>query len=92
MQTPPSGQETPVHREEGHMSLWQRSRRYCTRSGQAGRWWAVPYKIHTVLTDNGIQFAEQPRNRNTIYSRPKCFDMICAANTIKHRLTKPNHP
>ncbi len=53
---------------------------------------AVPYKVHTVLTDNGIQFAEQPRNRNTIYSRPMRFDMICAANQIEHRLTKPNHP
>jgi IS30 family transposase len=31
---------------------------------------SVPYRIHTILTDNGIQFAEQPRNRNTIYSRP----------------------
>ncbi len=37
---------------------------------------AVPYKIHTILTDKGIQFAEQPRNRNTIYSRPMRFDMI----------------
>ena len=42
--------------------------------------------------DNGIQFAEQPRNRNTIYSRPMRFDMICEANGIEHRLTKPNHP
>ena len=24
------------------------------------------YQVHTILTDNGIQFAEQPRNRNTI--------------------------
>ena len=40
----------------------------------------------------GIQFAEQPRNRNTIYSRPMRFDMICEANGIEHRLTKPNHP
>ncbi len=44
---------------------------------------AVPYQVHTVLTDRaigsaigsspmarGIQFAEQPRNRNTIYSTP----------------------
>jgi IS30 family transposase len=53
---------------------------------------AVPYQVHTVLTDNGIQFAEQPRNRNTIYSRPMRFDMICEANEIEHRLTKPNHP
>jgi transposase-like protein len=43
---------------------------------------AVPYKIHTILTDRaigtplvretmarGIQFAEQSRNRNTIYFR-----------------------
>ena len=30
---------------------------------------AVPYRIHIILTDNGIQFAEQPRNRNTAWSR-----------------------
>jgi hypothetical protein len=24
---------------------------------------AVPYRIHTILTDNGIQFADLPRNR-----------------------------
>ena len=53
---------------------------------------AVPYRIHTILTDNGIQFAEQPRNRNTAYSRPMRFDMICDANRIEHRLTKPYHP
>ncbi len=53
---------------------------------------AVPYRIHTILTDNGIQFAEQPRNRNTAYSRQMRFDMICEANSIEHRLTKPNHP
>ena len=41
---------------------------------------------------SGIQFAEQPRNRNTILSRPMRFDMICDANGIEHRLTKPNHP
>ena len=23
----------------------------------------IPYKIHTVLTDNGIQFADLPKNR-----------------------------
>ncbi|UOA32897.1 hypothetical protein DSM110093_02704 [Sulfitobacter sp. DSM 110093] len=53
---------------------------------------AVPYRVHTILTDNGIQFAEQPRNRNTAYLRPMRFDMICEANGIEHRLTKPNHP
>lgn len=53
---------------------------------------AVPYQVHTVLTDNGIQFAEQPRSRNTFYSRPMRFDMICEADGIEHRLPKPNHP
>ena len=32
------------------------------------------------------------RNRNTAYSRQMRFDMICEANEIEHRLTKPNHP
>ncbi|PIL20019.1 hypothetical protein P775_11570 [Puniceibacterium antarcticum] len=53
---------------------------------------AVPYRIHTILKDNGIQFAEQPRNRNTAYSRQMRFHMICEVNGIEHRLTKPNHP
>ncbi|SFA62450.1 Integrase core domain-containing protein [Paracoccus halophilus] len=43
---------------------------------------AVPYQVHTILTDNGIQFAEQPRNRNTIYSRPMRFDRICEGETL----------
>jgi transposase InsO family protein len=51
----------------------------------------VPYRIDTILRDNGIQFADQPRNRNTASSRQMRFDMICAANEIEHRLTKPNH-
>ena len=55
---------------------------------------AVPYRLHTVLTDNGIQFADLPRNRDgwTARYRVHCFDQICRANGIEHRLTKPNHP
>lgn len=52
--------------------------------------WA--YRTHTVLTNNGIQFAEQPRNRNTAYSRQMRFDMICETNGIEHRLTKHRYP
>jgi transposase InsO family protein len=50
---------------------------------------AVPYKIHTILTDNGIQFANRQSDR---YSFPLLFDRICAKYGIEHRLTKPNHP
>lgn len=53
---------------------------------------AVPCQVHTILTDNGIKFAEQPRNRNTICSRPMRFDMICEANDVEYSLMKPNHP
>jgi transposase InsO family protein len=55
---------------------------------------AVPYKIHTVLTDNGIQFADLPKNRlgPTAQWRTHMFDMLCKAKGIEHRLTKPNHP
>ena len=55
---------------------------------------AVPYKIHTVLTDNGIQFTDLPKNRlgPTARWRVHMFDMLCQANGIEHRLTKPNHP
>jgi len=55
---------------------------------------AVPYRPHTVLTDNGIQFTDLPRNRDgwTARYRVHRFDQICRANDIEHRLTKPNHP
>ena len=54
----------------------------------------VPYRLHTVLTDNGIQFADLPRNRDgwTARYRVHRFDQICRANGIEHRLTKLNHP
>ena len=29
----------------------------------------VSYHVHSILTDNGIQDAEQPCNRNTAYSK-----------------------
>lgn len=55
---------------------------------------AVPYKIHTVLTDNGIQFADLPKNRSgpTAMWRGHPFDRTCREHGIEHRLTKPNHP
>ncbi len=55
---------------------------------------AVPYKIHTLLTDNGIQFADSPRYRNgpTAMLRGHPFDRVCLRHGIEHRLTKPNHP
>lgn len=51
----------------------------------------MPYRSHTILPNNGIQFAEQPCNRNTTLSRQMRFDMICEANSIEHRLTIHNH-
>jgi len=49
----------------------------------------VPYKIHTLLTDNGIQFANRPGDK---YAFQLLFDRICLQNSIDHRLTKPKHP
>ena len=55
---------------------------------------AVPYKIHTVLTDHGIQFTFPPRYADGPTARyaTHMFDMRCRENGIEHRLTKPNHP
>jgi len=55
---------------------------------------AVPYKIHTVLTDNGIQFRLPPRYANGPTARyiTHMFDMRCQENGIEHRFTKINHP
>jgi transposase InsO family protein len=64
---------------------------------------AVPYKIHTVLTDNGTHFTDPageswtvPDIKQMIESkqpfRAHAFDVACARNDIDHRLTKPRHP
>jgi len=55
---------------------------------------AVPYKIHTVLTDNGIQFTFPPRYADgpTAKYMTHMFDMRCQENGIEHRLTKVRHP
>jgi transposase InsO family protein len=54
----------------------------------------VPYTIHTVLTDNGVQFCDMPQNRSgpTARYRLHMFDRICREHEIEHRLTKPKHP
>ncbi len=54
----------------------------------------LPYRVHTVLTDNGIQFTDSARYRdpNKPLSRRSRFDQRCAAYAIDHRLTRPNHP
>ena len=50
---------------------------------------ACPYKIHTIPTDNGVQFTERKANS---MAREHIFDRICRENGIEHRLTKVNHP
>jgi IS30 family transposase len=49
----------------------------------------VPYHLHTVLTDNGIQFTHRKTDRHAFVH---LFDRVCYEHGIDHRLTKPNHP
>jgi transposase InsO family protein len=55
---------------------------------------AVPYRVHTVLTDNGIQFRFPPRYADGPTARfvTHMFAMRCRENGIEHRFTKINHP
>lgn len=64
---------------------------------------AVPYKIHTVLTDNGIQFttpgaggSAAPLIKEAIANgerfRAHAFEYTCAQHDIDHRTTKAKHP
>jgi transposase InsO family protein len=50
---------------------------------------AIPDKIHTVLTDNGIPFTNRKRD---LYAFHHIFDRVCREYGIDHRLTKTNHP
>ena len=55
---------------------------------------AVPYKIHTVLTDNGIQFRLPPRYADgpTAQYLTHMFGLRCKQHGIEQRFTKINHP
>ncbi len=50
---------------------------------------AVPYKIHTLLTDNGVQFTNRKQDTSAF---EHVFDRVCRGHEIDHRLTKVNHP
>jgi IS30 family transposase len=50
---------------------------------------ARPYRIHTVLTDNGIQFTNRVLDAHAF---AHIFDRVCSENGIEHRLTKVRHP
>ena len=64
---------------------------------------AVPYRVHTVLTDNGTHFTEPSGNtwtpdeikqmlaRKQLF-RAHSFELACAQSDVEHRLTKPRHP
>ena len=99
-----------VQTAEGKLYLYRRHRSHesnspsCNSSKKTGRTSAsaflkalieaVPYKIHTVLTDNGIQFTFPPRYADgpTASYMTHMFDMRCQENGIEHRLTKLKHP
>ncbi|PPV01191.1 DDE-type integrase/transposase/recombinase, partial [Xanthomonas axonopodis] len=43
---------------------------------------AVPYTLHTVLTDNGIQFTNRSSDR---YAFEHIFTRVCEEHGIEHR-------
>jgi len=45
----------------------------------------VPYCIHTILTDNGIQFTNRKKDQ---WAFVHIFDRVCHEHEIEHRLTK----
>lgn len=54
---------------------------------------AAPFKLKTLLTDNGTEFTDRlfgSRTRNP--SGEHEFDALCIALDIEHRLTRPKHP
>ncbi|MET4898941.1 IS481 family transposase [Sphingomonadaceae bacterium jetA1] len=64
---------------------------------------AVPYRIHTVLTDNGTHFTDptgdgwtpediKEMRAKKLPFRCHAFEAACADLDIEHRLTKPRHP
>jgi transposase-like protein len=93
-----------VRTEEGRLSLLVAIARTCTcayaeRQAEAHQMVvaeclrhviaAGPDKIHTVLTEHGLQFTNRKRDQ---YAFQPSFDRLWHDYGIDHRLTKPNHP
>ena len=54
---------------------------------------AAPFKIKTLLTDNGKEFTDRLfGSRAKEQSGKHEFDELCKSLAIEHRLTKPKHP
>ena len=54
---------------------------------------AAPFKIRTLLTDNGTEFTDRLfGGRARAPSGAHEFDRLCQALGIEHRLTRPKHP
>ena len=56
---------------------------------------AFPYKIHIVLTDDGMAFADLPTYRDSQghgSAGGHIFGRVCIETGIEHRLTKPYYP
>jgi len=49
----------------------------------------VPYKIHKILTDNGVQFTN---HNHHVHACPHIFDRVCEEYKIDHRKTQVKHP
>ena len=49
----------------------------------------LPYRAHTVLTDNGVQFTPQ---QHQFLPGGHSFNRVCWEYGVEHRLTKPAHP
>ncbi len=49
----------------------------------------VAYRIHTVLTDNGIEFTHQARHK---YAFEHLFERVCDEHGIEHRVARLNYP
>jgi transposase-like protein len=71
---------TELHAKAGKMQAAQFLRHFME---------ALPYRIHTVLTDNGIQFTNRKQDK---YAFEHIFDRVCRESGIEHRTTKVKHP
>lgn len=69
-----------LHERAGKMVAAQFLRNFIAR---------LPYRIHTILTDNGIQFTNRKQDTTAF---EHIFDRVCRENRIEHRLTKIAHP
>jgi transposase InsO family protein len=75
------------------LKVYDQKNRYCAADFLISAVNFYPFYIHTILTDNGVEFSlKRAKYWGGKIETESLFDVVCNMVGIKHRVTKIRHP